>query len=283
MSIVIGFMNDDDEPRISFSAEEIQGFPNADAALAIFVPAAQKCYWLWDPASVRMCQQTFSTYFSSSMYSALQVCQRGDAIDFSGMIESDVPHIEAAAAILETAIEKCYSVWSETDFDTLHFTAMVDDLMHLTALKVYCAGRNDPDILNGFPDSEMISLSREEKSAFPDADYVLDILIPPLQKCYRLWDSLNTGTDERTFMTRLTNSIDSASQVYSDRQRGSEAELVFLAAADVPHIDAVIPILATAFEKCRLVWMEADYDRAAFVGMVSRYMSIIAFKMYRNG
>ena len=279
MPIAIGFMDDDDEPIIHFSDEEKRGFPNADAVLAIFVPAAQKCYWLWDPANVRMCQQTFSTYFTSSVYSALQVCLRGDPIDFSDSIESNVPHIEAAAAILETAIEKCYSVWSETNFDSSHFTAMVANLMHLTALKVYCAGRNDSDILNGFPDSQMISLSKEEKSAFPDADYVLDMLIPPLQKCYRLWAPWNTGTDEHTFMARLTDSIDSASQVYLDRQRGRKAELVFIA----PHIEAVIPIFVPAFEKCRLVWTEADYDRAAFVGMVSRYMGIIAFKMYRNG
>ena len=279
MPIAIGYMNDDDEPIIHFSDEEKRGFPNADAALAIFVPAAQKCYWLWDPVNVRMCQQTFSTYFISSMYSALQVRLRGDPIDFSDSIESNVPHIEAAAAILETAIEKCYSVWRETDFDSSHFTAMVANLMHLTALKVYCAGRNDTDILNGFSDSKMISLREEEKTAFPDADYVLDILIPPLQQCYRLWDPLNTITDEHTFMARLTDSIDSASQVYLDRQRGSDTELVFLA----PHIEAVILILVPAFEKCRRVWTEADYDRAAFVSMVRRYMGIIGLKMYRNG
>ena len=80
-------------------------------------------------------------------------------------------------------------------------------------------------------------------------------------------------------MARLTDSIDSASQVYLDRQRGRKAELVFIA----PHIEAVIPIFVTAFEKCRLVWTEADYDRAAFVGMVSRYMGIIGLKLYRNG
>ena len=151
MPIAIGYMNDDDEPIIHFSDEEKRGFPNADAVLAIFIPAAQKCWRLWDPVNVRMCQQTFSTYFISSMYSALQVRLRGDPIDFSDSIESNVPHIEAAAAILETAIE------------------------------------------------------------------------------------------------------------------------------------AVIPILATAFEKCRLVWTKADYDRAAFVGMVSRYMGIIGLKLYRNG
>ena len=128
-------------------------------------------------------------------------------------------------------------------------------------------------------DEPIIHFSDEETRGFPNADAVLAIFIPAAQKCYRLWAPWNTGTDEHTFMARLTDSIDSASQVYLDRQRGRKAELVFIA----PHIEAVIPILATAFEKCRRVWTEADYDRAAFVGIVSRYMCIIAFKMYRNG
>ena len=279
MPIAIGFMNDDDEPIIHFSDEEKGGFPNVDAVLAIFVPAAQKCCQLWDPVNARICQQTFSTYFTSSMYSALQVCLRGDSIDFSDSIKPNVPHIEAAAAILETAIEQCCLIWPETNFDSLHFTAMVGHLMHLAALKVYCAGRNNPDILNGFPDSQMISLSKEEKASFPDADYVLDMLIPPLQKCFHLWDPLNADADERAFLTRLADSIDSASRVYSDHKSKRD----FLAQIDVPYVESAVPILVDAFEKCRLVWTEADYDHAAFVSMVSRYMSIIAFRMYRNG
>ena len=279
MPIAIGFMDDDNEPIIHFSDEEKGGFPNADAVLAIFVPATQKCCQLWDPVNARIGQQTFSTYFTSSMYSALQVCLRGDPIDFSDSIEPNVPHIETAVAILETAIEQCYSIWSETDFDSLHFTAMVGHLMHLAALKVYCAGRNDPDILNGFPDSQMIPLGKEEKSAFPDADYVLDMLIPPLQKCFHLWDSLNADADERAFLTRLAGSIDSASQVYSDYKSKRD----FLAKIDGLYVEPAIPILVDAFEKCHLVWTEADYDHATFVSMVSRYMSIIAFRMYRNG
>lgn len=283
MPIAIDFMDDDDEPIIHFSAEEKSGFPNVDAVLALFVPAAQKCCQLWDPVNARIGQQTFSTYFTSSMYSALQVCLRGDPIDFSDSIEPNVPHIEAAATILETAIEQCYSIWREADFDSLHFTAMVGHLMHLAALKVYCAGRNDPDILNGFPDSQMISLSKEEKSAFPDADYVLDMLIPPLQKCFHLWDLLNAGADERAFLTHLAGSIDSASRVYSDQQRKSESKPGLLAQIDVPYVEPAVSILTVAFRKCRLVWTEADYDHAAFVSMVSRYMSIIGFRMYRNG
>lgn len=279
MPIAIGFMDDDDEPIIHFSDEEKGGFPNVDAVLNIVVPAAQKCCQLWDPVNARIDQQTFSTYFTSSMYSALQVCLRGDSIDFSDSIEPNVPHIEAAAAILETAIEQCCLIWPETNFDSLHFTAMAGHLMHLAALKVYCAGRNDPDILNGFPDSQMISLSKEEKSVFPDADYVLDMLIPPLQKCFHLWDPLNADADERAFLTRLADSIDSASRVYSDHKSKRD----FLAQIDVPYVESAIPILADAFKKCRLVWAEADYDHAAFVSMVSRYMSIIAFRMYRNG
>ena len=278
MPITIGFM-DDDEPIIHFSDEEKGGFPNVDAVLAIVVPAAQKCCQLWDPVNARIGQQTFSTYFISSMYLALQVCLRGDPIDFSDSIEPNVPHIETAAAILETAIEQCYSIWREADFDSLHFTAMVGHLMHLAALKVYCAGRNDPDILNGFPDSQIISLSKEEKSTFPDADYVLDMLIPPLQKCFHLWDPLNAGADERAFLTHLADSIDSASRVYSDHKSKRD----FLAQIDVPYVEPAVPILVAAFEKCRLVWTEADYDHAAFVSMVSRYMSIIGFRMYRNG
>ena len=269
--------------KISFSAEEIQGFPNADAALAIFVPVAQKCCRLWDPVNARIGQQTFSAYFNSSMYAALQVCLRGEAIDFSDIIESDVPHIEEAAFILETAIEQCYSIWTEADFNSLAFTHMVGGLMHLAALKVYSYGRNDPNLLSGFPTLQMISLSEEEKSAFPDADYVLDILISLLQKCYRLWDPFHAGTDERTFLTHLTRSIHAALQVYSDQQAGNEANLDFLAKIDVPYIETAVPILATGFEKCRLVWTEADFDHEAFVSMVSRYMGIIGFKMYRNG
>ena len=279
MSITISFMDDDDEPIIHFSDEETQGFPNVDAIVSIFVPAAQKCCQLWDPVNARIGQQTFSTYFTSSMYSALQVCLRGDPIDFSDSIEPNVPHIEAATAILETAIEQCYLIWREADFDSLHFTAMIGHLMHLAALKVYCVGRNDPDILNGFPDSQMISLSKEGKSTFPDADYVLDMLIPPLQKCFHLWDSLNADADESTFLTRLADSIDSASQVYSDYK----SKLDFLAKTDGPYVEPAIPILVDAFEKCRLVWTEADYDQAAFVSMVSHYMNIIGFRMYRNG
>ena len=105
------------------------------------------------------------------------------------------------------------------------------------------------------------------------------MLIPPLQKCFHLWDPLNADADERAFLTRLADSIDSTSRVYSDHKSKRD----FLAQIDVLYVESAVPILVDAFEKCRLVWTEADYDHAAFVSMVSRYISIIAFRMHRNG
>ena len=140
MPIAIGFMDDDDEPIIHFSDEEKRGFPNVDAVLAIFIPAAQKCCRLWDPVNVCMCQQTFSTYFTSSMYSALQVRLRGDPIDFSDSIESNVPHIEAVIPILATAFEKCRRVWTEADYDRAAFVGIVSRYMCIIAFKMYRNG-----------------------------------------------------------------------------------------------------------------------------------------------
>jgi len=140
MPIAIGYMNDDDEPIIHFSGEEKRGFPNVDAALAIFIPVAQKCWRLWDPVNVRMCQQTFSTYFTSSMYSALQVRLRGDPIDFSDSIESNVPHIEAVIPIFVTAFEKCRLVWTEADYDRAAFVGMVRRYVCIIGLKLYRNG-----------------------------------------------------------------------------------------------------------------------------------------------
>ena len=49
--------------------------PNADAFLAILIPAVAECYKHWDPVNARMSWQTFYTYFSYNMDFATKVYQ----------------------------------------------------------------------------------------------------------------------------------------------------------------------------------------------------------------
>ena len=143
MSIAIGFMNDDDEPIIHFSDEEKGGLPNADAFLAILIPAVAECYKRWDPVNARMSWQSFYTCFSRNMDFAPKVYQarrQGHEFDFSILDETTVPHIKDTVPILAAAIEQCRRIWTAEDVPHGPFISVVIHYLYTIANKMYRNG-----------------------------------------------------------------------------------------------------------------------------------------------
>lgn len=127
-------------PKISFSAEEKGGLPNADAFLAILIPAVAECYKRWDPVNVRMSWQTFYTYFSYNMDFAIKVYQtqrQGHKFDIRILDEIDVPHIKDTVPILAAAIEQCRSIWTTADAPHGPFISVVIHYLYTIANKFY--------------------------------------------------------------------------------------------------------------------------------------------------
>lgn len=289
MSIAINFVDDDDEPgRVAFSEAEMTGYREFYFILPIIVPAVKACYRLWDPVTARISLSIYHAYFLCCMNAALHLYQiraRGVESTIDDVLECDeaVPRFAAIVAILDAAVQRCHQVYTANPVGGPEFYFLITDLLYLTASKVYAVGRQDPDIISGLGDARLIAFNPAEKSRFPDAEYVLDLIISPLSECYHHFAPFHTGMDEAAFLARFFRSIDVAAETYY-RQRGrSEVDASDLAAIDLPHIKETLPLFLTCFEKCRAVWTVVDFDRATYVKMVADYLRIIGFRMYRNG
>ena len=289
MSIAINFVDDDDEPGpVTFSEAEMKGHRKFDLILPIIVPAVKACYRLWDPVTVRISFSTYHDYFLCCMNAALylyQIRARGVELTIDDVLELDeaVPRFAAIVAILDAAVQRCHEVYTANLVGEPEFYFVITDLLYLTASKVYAIGRQDPDTISSFGDAQLIAFNPAEKSCFPHAEYVLDLIISPLSECYNHFEPFHTGVDEATFLARFFRSIDVAAETYY-RQRGrSEVHTSDWAAIDLPHIKETLPLFLTCFEKCRAVWTVVDFDHATYVRMVADYIRIIGVKMYRNG
>ena len=291
MPIAIGFMNDDDEPIIHFSDEEKGGFPNADAFLAILIPAVAECYKRWDPVNVRMSWQTFYTYFSRNMDFAPKVYQtqrQGHEFDFSILDETAVPHIKDTVPILAAAIEQCQRIWTTADASHGTFISVVIHYLYTIANKMYRAGVKDKGLRRDVKgdvtiagESQTISFSEEEKSSLPDSDAALHILIAAARQCYRFLNPATSGMDEQTCWTHYVHSNNCAFQVIQRIDRLGAVNLDALCAKiDIPHIEDTLPILVTAYEKCRAIWTDIYTGYAIGSHMI---LDDIGEKMYPGG
>jgi len=133
------------------------------------------------------------------------------------------------------------------------------------------------------PKSRMLYIETDEINDFPNANSIIAILIPCTQQCYTLWQPIKAGMDEQTFHNHLTRSMASAAQIYYNQQHQDIVDISVLGDMDVPHIEEIVPILVTAYEKCRSIWVEDDFDHTRFSTMFMNLMSLIGLKMYRNG
>ena len=293
MSIAIGFMNDDEYPGIHFSDEEKRGLPNADAFLAILIPAAAECYKRWDPVNARMSWQTFYTYFSHNVDFATKVYQsqrQGHEFDFSILNETAVPHIKDTAPILAAVIEQCRGIWTTADAPHGPFISVVIHYLYIIANKMYHAGMKAAGLMNnsdrdidiidaGKP--RKISFSEEEKSSLPDSDAALHILIAAARQCYRFLNPATSGIDEQTCWTHYVHSNNCAFQVIQRIDRLGAVNLDALCAKiDIPHIEDTLPILVTAYEKCRAIWTDIYTGYVIGSHMI---LDDIGEKMYPGG
>ena len=80
MSIATGYMNDDEEPFITFNKVEMEHMPVSDAVLQILVSAARQCYRFLHPRKSRMSRQDCWTHFVRSNYCAFLIIQRIDRL-----------------------------------------------------------------------------------------------------------------------------------------------------------------------------------------------------------
>ena len=277
-------------PKISLSKEEKGDFPNANNFLAILIPAVEECYKRWDPVNTRMNHQTFYTYFSRNMDFAPKVYQsqrQGHEFDLSVLDEIDVPHIQDTVPILAVAIEQCSSIWRETDFRRWPpFLNIVIHYLYTIANKMHHTGMKAANLINDFDmdiivagESRTISFSEEEGT--PNIRPVLAILIPVAQECYTFLDPTKPSMNERTCMTHFVQSVDCAMQVVQHNHRVGTVDLNTLSTKiTIPHIEDTLPLLVTAFEKCRSIWTEAEFDFGSFLGKLMFVMVTIGTKMY---
>ena len=291
MPIAIGFMNDDDEPIIHFSDEEKGDLPNADAFLAILIPAVAECYKRWDPVNVRMSWQTFYTCFSRNMDFAPKVYQiqrQGHEFDFSILDETAVPHIKDTVPILAAAIEQCRSIWTTADAPHGPFISVVIHYLYTIANKMYRAGVKDKGLRRDVKgnvtiagESQTISFSEEEKSRLPDSDATLHILIAAARQCYRFLNPATSGIDEQTCWTHYVHSNNCAFQVIQRIDRLGAVNIDALCAKiNIPHIEDTLPILVTAYEKCREIWTDIYTGYVIGSHMI---LDDIGEKMYPGG
>jgi len=123
-----------------------------------------------------------------------------------------------------------------------------------------------------------------EFTDFPNAEAVISILMPAVQKCYALWRPRESGLDESIFLIRFASIMDVAAEVYEQvQQGGNEVDLSFLAEMDVPHVEEIVSLFVLAFEQCRAVWSVVDYDYTTFVNKVMNFMQRIGLKLYQSG
>lgn len=103
----------------------------------------------------------------------------------------------------------------------------------------------------------LISFSEEEKGSLPDSDAALHILIAAARQCYRFLNPATSGIDEQTCWTHYVHSNNCAFQVIQRIDRLGAVNLDALCAKiDIPHIEDTLPILVTAYEKCRSIWTD---------------------------
>ncbi len=128
MSIALGYMVDDDEPRIVFSSEEKRAVLNADEALGILVPAARRCYRLLQSTNSKMSATDCWTHYTRSNYCAFLLSQRIDQQPtFDGSI--NIPIIEDTLPVLLEAYKQCHSIWGGVSVDpVIESHALLDEI-----------------------------------------------------------------------------------------------------------------------------------------------------------
>ncbi len=144
-------MSEDDKKKksttswlIKFESTELTRFPDAAAALSVFIPAVQTCYTIWNPLETGMDEQTFERHLlrcSSSAVHIYRTQQPQDDVLRNALEEMDIPQVIEIVATLTAAFEKCRSIWKKDDFDDKEVTDMGLNLIHLIGLKMYRQGQ----------------------------------------------------------------------------------------------------------------------------------------------
>jgi len=286
----IDFIVGGETRTLSFSEEE--GTPSVRPVLAILIPVAQKCYTFLNPAKPGMSERTCMLHFVQSIDCAFQVIQhrqREGEVDLGALCAKiEIPHIEDMLPLLVTALEKCCLIWVEAEFDYLGRAMFI---IGLIGAEMYPNGMEDGSI-GGFPDIFVDSGESRgsltdvtvEFADFPNAEAIIPILMPAVQKCYALWKPWESGLDESIFLIRFASIMDAVAEVYEQgRQGGNEVDLSFLAEMDVPYVEEIVSLFVLAFEQCRAIWSVNDYDYTTFVNKVMNYMQRIGLKLYQSG
>jgi len=275
---------------LSFIEEE--GTSSVRPVLATLIPIAQKCYTFLNPVKSGMSERTCMIYFVQSIDCAFQVIQhrqREGEVDLGALCAKiEIPHIEDMLPLLVTALEKCCLIWAEAEFDCLGRAMFI---MGIIGAEMYPGGM-ESGVIDGFPDifadsgksrDSLVDVTAEFTD-FPNAEAVIPILMPAVQKCYALWRPLESGLDESTFLICFASIMDVAAEVYEQvQQGGNEVDLSFLAEMDVPHVEEMVSLFVLAFEQCRAVWFVVDYDYTTFVNKVMNFMQRIGLKLYQSG
>lgn len=133
MSIITGYMDDDDEPFICFNKAERKHLPVSDEALNILISAAKQCYQFLHPTKSGMSAQDCWSHYTRSNYCAFLLIQRIDRgleVDLAALYAKfDIPNLEDTLPALIAAYEQCRSILPGDAFDYfIEASAILDDI-----------------------------------------------------------------------------------------------------------------------------------------------------------
>ncbi|MCY3867841.1 MAG: hypothetical protein OXG68_20595 [Chloroflexi bacterium] len=133
MSIVMGYMDDDEVPFIYFNRAERKHLPVSDQVLNMLISAAKQCYRLLHPTKSGMSAQDCWSHYTRSNYCAFLLIQRIDSglgVDLAALCARvEIPHIEDTLPVLIAAFKECRSIWSGDPFGyEIETHAILDDI-----------------------------------------------------------------------------------------------------------------------------------------------------------
>lgn len=133
MSITTGYMDDDDDPVITFSEAERRHLPDSDEALNSLISAAKQCYRFLRPRKSGMSAQDCWRNYTRSNYCAFLLIQRMDRgleVDLAALYAKfKIPYLEDTLPALTAAYAQCRSILPGEAYDyVIEANAILDDI-----------------------------------------------------------------------------------------------------------------------------------------------------------
>ncbi|MDE2774813.1 MAG: hypothetical protein OXI77_02630 [Chloroflexota bacterium] len=136
-------------------------------------------------------------------------------------------------------------------------------------------------ITTGYMDDDedpFIYFNKAERKRLPVSDEALNILISVAKQCYRVLHPIKSGMSVQDCWTQFVRSNYCAFLVVQRIDRVGNGDLAALYTKfDIPHLEDTLPALVTAYEQCRSIWTNTDFDDVIEVHAV---LDDIGDKMY---